>query len=41
MSLTPAIILEALKTVNDPELGYNIVDLGLVYAVTIERQPFM
>jgi metal-sulfur cluster biosynthetic enzyme len=29
-------ILEALKHVNDPELGINIVDLGLVYDVTIE-----
>jgi metal-sulfur cluster biosynthetic enzyme len=26
-------ILEALKTVDDPELDWNIVDLGLVYRV--------
>ena len=29
-------VLEALKNVHDPELGINIVDLGLVYGVEIE-----
>ena len=35
--LTTDRILEALKEVHDPELGINIVDLGLVYDVSIEN----
>jgi metal-sulfur cluster biosynthetic enzyme len=37
---TPATIAdveEALRDVVDPELGINVVDLGLVYGVTIDR----
>lgn len=28
-------VLEAMKDVIDPELGINVVDLGLVYGVTV------
>ena len=35
-TLTEQVILETLRQVIDPELGCNIVDLGLVYNVSIE-----
>jgi len=34
---TPEQILDALRDVTDPELGVNIVDLGLVYGVDIDE----
>lgn len=30
-------LVEALKTVKDPELGVNVVDLGLVYTIQSEE----
>lgn len=37
MKLTPAKIRSQLKTVIDPELNVNIVDLGLIYDVSVQE----
>lgn len=34
--LNETMVLEALRQVVDPELGCNIVDLGLIYSVSID-----
>ena len=36
--ITKKDILDKLSTVSDPELGMNIVDLGLVYEVNIDEK---
>lgn len=36
--LTEDAVLEAMKQVYDPEIGVNIVDLGLVYGVEIDDE---
>jgi metal-sulfur cluster biosynthetic enzyme len=36
ISITEEIVFETLRQVIDPELGCNIVDLGLVYSVRID-----
>ena len=33
--LSEGLVLEALREVVDPELGVNVVDLGLIYDVTV------
>lgn len=35
-SLNREYVLDALHEVIDPELGYNIVDLGLIYGLEVE-----
>jgi len=36
MTVTKDEVTEAMKDVVDPELGINVVDLGLVYGVTLD-----
>ena len=36
--VTVADVEEAMRDVIDPELGINVVDLGLVYGITVDAQ---
>jgi metal-sulfur cluster biosynthetic enzyme len=36
MAATDEDVIEAMKDVIDPELGINVVDLGLVYGVSVD-----
>jgi len=36
MAITEEQVYQALKKVLDPEIGFNIVDLGLVYGVDVD-----
>ncbi len=39
MAVTETQVMEALKPIEDPELHFGIVDLGLIYGVDINPQP--
>jgi metal-sulfur cluster biosynthetic enzyme len=34
--MTPAQVTDALRSVIDPELGLSVVELGLIYGVTVD-----
>jgi FeS assembly SUF system protein len=40
-SALKAEVVEALKTVRDPEIPVNLVDLGLIYGVTIDANAIV
>jgi metal-sulfur cluster biosynthetic enzyme len=37
-TLTPELIRKALRAVKDPELGLNIVDIGLIYDTAVTEE---
>lgn len=38
MSVSEREVIEAIRPVQDPELGYSIVDLGLIYGVEVSEE---
>ena len=36
--VTKGAVMDKLKTIPDPELGISIVDLGLIYGISIDKQ---
>lgn len=38
---THALITEALRQVYDPELGVNVIDLGLIYTMAVDEQGYV
>ena len=38
---TRALIIKALRQVYDPELGVNVIDLGLIYTITVDDQGYV
>ena len=41
METTRSLIYDALRNVYDPELGVNVIDLGLVYDVALSEEGYM
>ena len=41
VQLTETLVMDALRQVIDPELGCNIVDLGLIYSVQLNGSAVM
>ena len=37
MFITEDIVREALKTVIDPEINFSVIDLGIIYGISIEN----
>ncbi len=41
METTRSLIYDALRNVYDPELGVNVIDLGLVYDVALSEEGYV